>query len=124
MKTFNKIAALVVFSVFASTAFAEATGEAQVREAAEGTVAKIEEAVNLADQGADKEGILKALTEARQLQKEFRYEPTERLRQKAGNKVRQAREALTNNDMEAAKTNLKEALATYQEMLKIYQAAH
>lgn len=61
MKTFNKIAALVVFSVFASTAFAEATGEAQVREAAEGTVAKIEEAVNLADQGADKEDILKPL---------------------------------------------------------------
>jgi len=124
MKTFNKIAALVVFSIFASTAFAEATGEAAVRAAAEGTVVKIEEAAKLAEQGADKEGILKAISEARQLQKEFRYEGTERLRQKAGDQVRHAREAIAANDMAAAKTHLNEALAIYQEMLKIYQAAH
>ena len=76
MKSLNKMAALLAFAAFTTTAFAEATGEAQVRAAAEGTVTKIKEAVSLVEKGADNAEIVKAINDARQLQKEFLYEGT------------------------------------------------
>lgn len=124
MKTLTKFAALVAFAALTSTAYAEPAGEAQVRAAAEGTVAKIEESVNLAEKGADKSEIVKAINDARQLQKEFRYELTERQRQKANDKLRIAREAFESGDKQTAETTLKAALAIYQEMLKTYNANH
>ena len=124
MKTLIKFAAIAAFAAFTSNVYAEAAGEAQVRAAAEGTVAKLEEAVGLAEKGADTAELVKVINEARQLQKEFRYEGTERLRQKANDKLRIAREAFEGGDKQAADTNLKAALATYQEMVKIYKAAH
>jgi large subunit ribosomal protein L7/L12 len=124
MKTLTKFAALLAFAVFTSTAYAEPAGEAQVRAAAEGTVAKIEEAVALAEKHGDKAEIVKAINDARQLQKEFRYEITERSRQKANDKLRISREAFEAGETESASTTLKAALAIYQEMLKTYNANH
>jgi len=124
MNILNKIAAVAVLSLISSMAFAEATGEASVRAAAEGTVAKIEEAVKLAEQGADKAEIIKLIKEARQLQKDFRYEITERERQKGGNQLKHANEEFAQGDKETGKASLKQALAIYSGMLKTYLSAH
>lgn len=128
MKLLNKIAVSLVMaasmSAISSSAFAAPEGAAVVRAAAEGTVAKIEEAVSLMEKGADKAEIVKAINDARQLQKEFRYEVTERQRQKANDKLRIARDAFENNEKESAETTLRAALAGFQEMLNTYNAAH
>ncbi|OAI28837.1 hypothetical protein [Methylomonas koyamae] len=115
---------LVIAAALVSTsANANSAGDAKVRAAAEGTVAKVEEAVSLLDKGADKAEVLKALGEVRQLQKEFRYEQTERLRQKAGDKLKVARDEIEKGDANGA-ASLKATLDLYKEMLKVYLAAH
>ncbi|ATG91900.1 hypothetical protein [Methylomonas koyamae] len=115
---------LVIAAALVSTsANANSAGDAKVRAAAEGTVAKVEEAVSLLDKGADKAEVLKALGEVRQLQKEFRYEQTERLRQKAGDKLKVARDEIEKGDANGA-ASLKATLELYKEMLKVYLAAH
>lgn len=126
MKKFKKaLVSLIMTSalVMSSSAFAEGASDAKVKAAGEGALAKVEEAVSLQAKGADKEEIGKALSDVRQLQKEFRYEGTERLRQKAGDKLRIARSQVESGDAEAA-TTLKELQDMYQEMMKIYNAAH
>ena len=124
MKTLSKLATLFAFAALTSNVFAEPAGEAVVRAAAEGTVTKIEEAVSLTEKGAASAEIVKVINDARQLQKEFRYEGTERQRQKANDKLRIAREAFEANDKATAEPTLKAALGIYQEMLKVYNANH
>ncbi|MCQ8130956.1 hypothetical protein [Methylomonas rivi] len=109
--------------IMSSTAFAEGATDAKVRAAGEGSLAKIQEAVSLQAKGADKAEISSALGEVRQLQKEFRFEGTERLRQKAGDKLRIARKQVDEGDAGAAAT-LNELLDMYKEMMKLYNAAH
>lgn len=126
MNTVKKTLAsfLVIAAALVSTsANANSAGDAKVRAAAEGTVAKVEEAVSLLDKGADKAEVLKALGEVRQLQKEFRYEQTERLRQKAGDKLKVARDEIEKGDANGP-ASLKATLELYKEMLKVYLAAH
>ncbi|MFZ2726574.1 MAG: hypothetical protein WAX77_10010 [Methylococcaceae bacterium] len=124
MQLVKKIVISAIMATVSLTAFAEATGEGKVRAAAEGTIVKIQEAVDLADQGKDAVEISQAINAARQLQKEFRYEGTERQRQKANEKLRVAREAFEKGDTENAKATLKEALGNFTEMKTIYDAAH
>lgn len=124
MQLFKKIVISAVMATASLTAVAEATGEAQVRAAAEGTIAKIQEAVSLSEQGSDSAEIAKAINAARQLQKEFRYEGTERQRQKANEKLKVAREAFEKGDKVAADATLKEALAAFNEMKATYDANH
>ena len=115
---------LVIAAALVSTsAIAAGAGDAKVRAAAEGTVAKVEEAVGLAEKGAGKDEILKVLSDVRQLQKEFRYEQTERLRQKAGDKLKIARDEVEKGDANSV-NSLKATLELYKEMLKVYLAAH
>lgn len=121
IKKFLAVAALTS-AVFSTSALANA-GDAKVRAAAEGTVAKVEEAIALNSKGSDKAEVLQALSEVRQLQKEFRYEQTERLRQKAGDRLKTAREQVEKGDA-AAGESLQASLDIYKEMLKIYNAAH
>lgn len=113
----------ITATLASSSAFAESASDAKVRAAAEGTVAKVEEAVSLQEKGADKAEVLKALSEVRQLQKEFRFEGTERLRQKTGDSLKVARDQVEKGDANALE-GLKITLAGYQEMLKLYKAAH
>jgi hypothetical protein len=68
------LAMALSMAAISSSAFAEAKGEAEVKAAAEGTIAKIEEAVSLVEKGGDKEAAVNAINEARQLQKEFAFE--------------------------------------------------
>lgn len=115
---------LVIAAVLVSTsAMAASASDAKVRAAAESTVAKMEEAVSLMDKGADKSDVLKALSEVRQFQKEFRFEGTERLRQKAGDKMKIARDEIEKGDANGS-ASLKATLDMYKEALKIYNAAH
>lgn len=128
MKFLKKIAVSLLMAAsmtaVSSTAFAAPEGAAAVKAAAEGTVAKIEEAVSLVEKGGDKAEIIKAINEARQLQKEFRYELTERQRQKANDKLRIARDAFEKGETQPAEVTLRAALASFQEMLNAYNAAH
>jgi large subunit ribosomal protein L7/L12 len=130
MKLLNKIAvsAAIAMSMTAisSTAFAaeKKDGNAVVREAAENTIAKIEEAISLIEKGASKDETSNTIAEARQYQKEFRYEQTERLRQRANDKLRVAREAVDNGDNKSADETLKASLAQFKEMKATYDASH
>ena len=126
MDKFKKALVSLIMSaalVMSSSAFAEGATDENVRAAGEGTLAAVEEAVSLQAQGADKEEVSNALREARNLQKEFRFEATERMRQKAGDKLRVARSQVKDGDPAAAAT-LEELLAMYKEMMTMYNAAH
>jgi hypothetical protein len=118
------LASLLMMSALVSTsALANKDRDAGVRAAAETTLAKVEEAVSLVEKGAAKEDVLKVMADVRQAQKEFRYEQTERLRQKAGDKLKIARDQVESGDAQAA-ASLKAALELYKEMMVIYKAAH
>jgi uncharacterized membrane protein len=130
MKIFKKVvislAMAMSMAAISSTAFSAESKDlnAVVRMAAEGTIAKIEEALSLVEKGGDTEAAIAAINEARQLQKEFRYELTERSRQKANDKLRVAREALQSGDTKTAEETLKATLATFKEMKVTYDASH
>lgn len=130
MKLLKKVAvslvAVMSMAAISSTAFAveKKDPNAVVREAAEGTIAKIEEAISLIEKGAGKEETSTVIAEARQLQKEFRYEVTERLRQRANDKLRVAREAVEKGDVKEAEETLKASLAQFKEMKVTYDAGH
>ena len=129
MKVSKKIVVSLVMAMsmttLSSTAFAAEKKDlnAVVREAAEGTIAKIEEAISLVEKG-DKDGAVAAITDARQMQKEFRYEATERQRQKANDKLKVAREAVVGDKTKEAEETLKETLAAFKEMKVTYDASH
>jgi len=132
MKLLKKIAVAVVITAsmtaVSSTAFAAEAHKdlnAIVQTAAKSTEASLLEAKALLEKGGDtNEQIQTALNNARQSVKEFRYEQTERLRQKLNDKLRTAREAFLENKNEEALADVNAALAIYAEMKKIYDAAH
>lgn len=97
---------------------------AVVQESAKKTEEAMLEAKTLLEKGGDSEQILKALNDARQAQKEFRYEQTERSRQKLNDKLTQARKAFESNDNAKALADIKAGLAILADMRKIYDAAH
>jgi large subunit ribosomal protein L7/L12 len=126
MITIRKILVAVAMTAtlaLSPSAFAESATDAKVRAAGEGSLAKMEEAASLQSQGADKQQIADAVREVRQLQKEFRFEGTEILRQKANDKLRIARSQVEKGDAGVSAT-LQELVGMYKEMMKLYYAAH
>lgn len=130
MNIFKKIALstaiVAAFATVSAPAFAaEEHGDknAAVRAAAVSTVAKVNEAISIAEGNGDKAAFIAAIGEARQSQKEFRYEQTERLRQKLNDKLRTAREA-ADTSMAEAGAAAKSAAEILKEMTQIYDAAH
>jgi len=95
-----------------------------VQEAIKNTEIKLLEAKELLEKGGKSEQILQALTDARQFQKEFRYEQTERSRQKLNNKLTESRKAFEANDNNKALADVTAALTLFLEMKKIYDDAH
>jgi large subunit ribosomal protein L7/L12 len=69
-------------------------------------------------------GVSKAIGDARQAQKEFRFEGTERQRQKANDKLRAAREAFEAGDTATGDAGLAEALQSFTEMKATYDLTH
>ena len=110
-------------AVVSSTAFAAPKGEAEVKAAIENTLSSIEAAQAAAKSG-DLSGVTKSINEARQAQKEFRFEGTERQRQKANDKLRAAREAFEAGDTTGGDAALAEALQSFKEMKAQYDVTH
>lgn len=131
MKLLKKIAVAVVMTAsmlaVSSTTFA-AEGKdlnAIIKQAGESTEASLLDAKSLLEKGGDtSEQIKTDLNNARQSIKEFRYEATERLRQKMNDAIKNARLAFLANDNEKALADVNAALAFYAEMKVIYAAGH
>ena len=110
-------------AVVSAAAFAAPKGEAEVKAAIENTLSAIT-AAQAASKSGDLSGISKAIGDARQAQKEFRFEGTERQRQKANDKLRTARESFETGDTAAGDARLAEALKSFTEMKTVYDASH
>jgi hypothetical protein len=110
-------------AVISTSAFAAPEGEAVVKAAIENTLSSIE-AAQAAAKAGDLSGVTKSINEARQAQKEFRFEGTERQRQKANDKLRNAREAFEAGDTAAGEAGLAEALQSFTEMKAKYDLTH
>ena len=132
MKLLKKIAITVVMTAsmltVSSIAFAAEDHKdlnAIVLKAGESTEASLLHAKELLEKGGDiDEQVQTDLNNARQSIKEFRYEQTERLRQKMNDRLKSARSAFLKNDNEKTLADVKESLEIYAEMKKIYDAAH
>jgi len=96
-----------------------------IKHAGESTEASLLDAQKLLKEGGDtSEQIKTDLNNARQSIKEFRYEATERLRQKMNDKIKSAREAFLKNDNTKTLEDVTAALKIYDEMKVIYAAGH
>ncbi len=124
MQLIKKVLLAAVLTSASVTAFAESPGDAKVRAALNGTIDKIEAAIKFAEQGGSDEAINETIGEARQLQKEFRFEGTERQRQRANEVLRKARESAKEGKKAEATAALKDALKSFQEMEVIYNQTH
>ncbi len=127
MKALNKILIFLIMAASMATvstnALAAPKGEDIVRAAIDNTLAAIK-AAQAASKSGDLSGITKDINDARQAQKEFRFEGTERQRQKANNKLRAARESFETGDTVAGDVALAEALKSFTEMKAVYDASH
>ncbi|WP_262965292.1 hypothetical protein [Methylobacter psychrophilus] len=117
-------ASMLAVSPIAFSAEEKVDKNALVEDAANKTEASMLEAKSLLEKGGESDQTLKALNDARQSVKEFRYEATERARQKLNGHLKSAREAFINNDNEKALTEIKAGLVVYSEMRKVYDASH
>ena len=111
-------------SSVSTAAFSKPAGQDAVTAAAENTISSLEQALSLLEKGGDNEAVGKAIGNARQQQKEFRFEVTERQRQKAVNLLKNAQSDLKSGNVQPAEQNLREALASFKEMKAIYDKTH
>lgn len=131
MKFLNKMtvssvmaATMLVLSTSAFAAEEHIDKNAAVLAAAKSTEASMLEAKEALIKGGDGDKVLNALNDARQSVKEFRYEQTERLRQKLNTNLKNARDEALNNQNEKSLEEVNKGLTVYAEMKKIYDAAH
>ncbi|MCX7084606.1 MAG: hypothetical protein NTY69_03615 [Methylococcales bacterium] len=131
MKFLNKMAvssvmaaSMLVLSTSAFAAEEHKDKNAAVLAAAQSTEASMLEAKEALVKGGDGDKVLNALNDARQSVKEFRYEQTERLRQKLNTNLKNARDEALNNQNEKSLEEINKGLTVYAEMKKIYDAAH
>jgi hypothetical protein len=110
-------------AVVSSSALAAPEGEAKVKEAIESTLSGI--ATSQADiQRGDMEAASKDILLAAQASKEFRFEITERQREKATNLLKGARKSVQEGNAAAATEGLEKALASFSEMKAKYDLTH
>jgi hypothetical protein len=125
MNTFKKILASVVIAIMSSSAFAVANPSYEdVKAAIDNTLAKVEEAKTALDNGANNEAVIDIVTDARQLQKDIANNVLDVKRNQASNVLKQVRTALLNNESQAAKESLADALNRYKEIKQLYAANH
>jgi len=106
-----------------SSAFAAPEGEAKVKEAIENTLSGI--ATSQADvKAGDLEAASKDILLAAQASKEFRFEVTERQRERATNLLKGARKSAQEGNAAAAAEGLEKALASFTEMKAKYDLTH
>jgi len=127
MRAINKVLTSILMAasmaVISTNAIAEPKGEAAVKEAIENTLSGI-----TAAQAEIKAGNLpaasKTILEASQASKEFRFEITERQRQKATDVLKAARKSVEAGDAAAAEAGLATALHSFSEMKAKYDLTH
>jgi len=125
MNTFKKILASVVIAAMSSSAFAIANPSYEdVKAAIDNTLAKVEEAKTALDNGANNEAVIDMVTDARQLQKDIANNVLDVKRNQASNVLKQVRTALLNNESQAAKESLADALNRYKEIKQLYATNH
>jgi len=125
MNTFKKILVSVVIAAMSSSAFAIANPSYEdVKAAIDNTLAKVEEAKTALDNGANNEAVIDMVTDARQLQKDIANNVLDVKRNQASNVLKQVRTALQNNESQAAKESLADALNRYKEIKQLYAANH
>ena len=125
MNTFKKIMISLVMAAMTSSAFAVANPSYEdVKAAIDNTLAKVEEAKAALDNGANNEAVIDMVTDARQLQKDIANNVLDVKRNQASNVLKQVRTALLNNESQAAKESLADALNRYKEIKQLYAANH
>ena len=122
-KTLISLAMAAFMSVISSTAFAAPSGEAEVKAAIEATLSGIK-AAQAASKSGDLSGISKDILDAANASKEFRFEITERQRQKATKILKAARKSFETGDTEAGDAQLAESLKLFTEMKDKYDLTH
>lgn len=95
-----------------------------VKSAIDNTIAKVEEAANALNNGADNETVIKLVSDARQIQKDIANNVLDVKRNQTSSVLNKARAALKNNDLASAKETLKDATSRYQEIDRLYAANH
>jgi large subunit ribosomal protein L7/L12 len=107
-----------------STAFSKPAGQEAVSSAIENTISSLELALSLMEKGGENDAVIKAISTARQQQKEFRFEVTERQRERTVNILKRAGSEIKSGNMQPGEQALREALASYKEMKAIYDKTH
>ncbi len=127
MQSLKKVLVSVVMvasmAAVSSSALAAPKGEEAVKEAIENTLSGIVTAQK-AVKGGDLSTASKDILDAAQASKEFRFEPTERQRQKATDVLKAARKALDSGDVAGAEAGLDSALKAFSEMKAKYDLTH
>jgi hypothetical protein len=127
MQVLKKVLVSIVMAasmaVVSSSAFAAPKGEAEVKAAIENTLAEIATAQAAAKSG-DFSSASKSVLDAANASKEFRFEGTERQRQKATDMLKAARKSYQSGDTAAGDAGLAEALKSFTEMKAKYDLTH
>ncbi len=114
---------VMAMAATSSSVFAAPAGEAAVKEAIENTLSGIKTA-QAALKSGDESGASAEILKASQASKEFRFEITERQRQKATDVLKAARKSVEAGDNAAAEAGLAEALKAFIEMKDKYDLTH
>jgi len=129
MNTFKKILLSSVMAIsmaamsFTASAVANPSYE-DVKTAIDNTLAKVEEANTALANGTDNEKLIDMVTDARQLQKDIANNVLDVKRNQASTVLKQARTALLNNDLQAAKESLTDAVKRYKAIQDLYASNH
>ena len=129
MNTFKKIllssAMAISLAAMSFTASAVANPSYEdVKAAIDNTLAKVEEANTALANGTDNEKLIDMVTDARQLQKDISNNVLDVKRNQASTVLKQARAALLNNDLQAAKESLTDAVKRYKAIQDLYASNH
>lgn len=125
MNTFKKILASLTIAAISSSTFAVANPTYEdVKAAIDNTIAKVEEAANALNNGADNETVIQLVSNARQIQKDIANNVLDVKRNQASSVLNKARAALKNNDLASARETLKDAASRYKEIDRLYAANH
>lgn len=129
MNTFKKIllssAIAISMATMSFTASAVANPSYEdVKAAIDNTLAKVEEANTALANGTDNEKVIDMVTDARQLQKDIANNVLDVKRNQASTVLKQARAALLNNDLQAAKESLTDAAKRYKAIQDLYASNH
>ena len=110
-------------AIISTNAMAEPKGEAAIKVAIESTLSGIA-AAQAEIKAGDLAAASKTILEASQASKEFRFELTERQRQKATDVLKAARKSVDAGDAVAGETGLADALKSFSEMKAKYDLTH